>query len=188
MKKLFLGLAFIASTSVFASVKGGKIGVDFAMASTLTNLTTPSIQNGSGNTQSLGVLWHITDMFAIRPSVAYSSTTTKVENSVTNTSSSVTTNTFGVGLAVPIYLAKMNLLDLYVSPGFSYGSNGSNYTNLSFLASLGLQVAVNDQLQFFGELGIAYTSNTDKATTNVTTTTSTFGTARAAVGVIFYFN
>lgn len=188
MKKIFLGLAFIASTSVFASVKGGKIGVDFAMSSTLAGITTPSIQNGNGSTQSLGVLWHITDMFAIRPSVAYSSTTTKVENSAANTSSSVTNNTLGLGIAVPIYLTKMNLLDLYVSPGFSYGSNGSNYSNMSILAALGVQVAVNEQLQFFGEMGIAYTSTTDKNSVNVTTTTSTFGTARLAVGAIFYFN
>jgi hypothetical protein len=188
MKKIALALCLVASSSVFANVKGGKIGVDFSMSSTLSTLTTPSVQNGNGTTQSLGVWWHLTDMIALRPSVAYSSTTTTVENTATNTKASATTNTFGAGIAVPIYLTKMNLLDLYVAPGFSYGSNASNYTNMSFSASLGLQVAVNDQLQFFGEAGLAYVSTTDKATANVTTTTGTFGTARAAIGVIFYFN
>lgn len=86
----------------------------------------------------------------------------------------------------------MNLLDLYVAPGVAYGSNGSNYTNIGISASLGVQVAVNDQLHFFGEMGLGYNSTTNSAyTSGVATgsqTTSGFGTARGAVGVLFYFN
>ncbi|MBS0618760.1 MAG: outer membrane beta-barrel protein [Spirochaetes bacterium] len=190
MKKILIAAAvtMAATTASFGAVKGNKIGLDFSMSSTLATLTTPNINNGSGSTSSVGVWWHVTDMIALRPSIAYSSTTTTVQNTVTNTNLSTTTNTFGVGLSVPIYLAKMNLLDLYVAPGVSYGSNGSNFTNLGISASLGLQVAVNDQLHFFGEMGLGYNSNTDKSTANQTTTTSSFGTARGAVGVIFYFN
>lgn len=182
MKKILITslLALAATQASFGAVKSGKAGVDFATSSTT------GVNNGNGTTQSLGVWWHVTDMIALRPSLAYSSTTKTVEASGTKTSE--TTNTFGVGIAVPIYLAKMNLLDLYVAPAFAYGSNGSNYTNIDAGVALGLQVAVNEQLQFFGEMGLGYRNTTDKATANQTTTTGTFGTARGSVGVIFYFN
>ncbi|HMY11298.1 MAG TPA: hypothetical protein PKC74_06730, partial [Turneriella sp.] len=108
MKKILITslLALAATTSSFAAVKSGKIGVDFA-----TNSST-GITNGNGNNtpQSLGVWWHVTDMIAIRPSLAYSTSTTTTETPATNTKNSVTTNSFGVGISVPIYLAKMNLL------------------------------------------------------------------------------
>lgn len=184
MKKILITslLALAATTSSFGAVKAGKIGVDFTTAGTT------GVYNGNGTTQSLGVWWHVTDMIAIRPSIAYSSSTTTVEVTTPSSKTSTTTNTFGVGISVPIYLAKMNLLDLYVAPAFSYGSNGSNYTGIDAAVSLGLQVAVNEQLQFFGEMGLGYRNSTDKATANQTTTTGSFGTARGAVGVIFYFN
>lgn len=197
MKKILIAaaVAMVATSASFGAVKGSKIGLDYSMSSSLATLTTPSINNGgtsSSSTQGVGMWWHVTDMIALRPSVAYSSTTTTVTTSAG--SGSVTSSTFGVGLSVPIYLAKMNLLDLYVAPGISYGTNAiggsSAYTNsnLGISAMLGLQVAVNDQLHFFGEMGVGYNSQTDKSTANQTTTNNTFGTARGAVGVIFYFN
>ena len=184
MKKILITslLALAATTSSFGAVKGGKIGVDFSTAGTT------GVYDGRNTTQSLGVWWHVTDMIAIRPSIAYSSSTTTVEVTTPSSKTSTTTNTFGVGISVPIYLAKMNLLDLYVAPAFSYGSNGSNYSGIDAAVSLGLQVAVNDQLQFFGEMGLGYRNQTDKVTAGTTVTTSGFGTARGAVGVIFYFN
>jgi hypothetical protein len=184
MKKILITslLTLAATTSSFGAVKAGKVGVDFATSGTT------GIYNGYGGTQSLGIWWHVTDMIAIRPSLAYSSITITEEVTTPSSKTSTTTNTFGVGISVPIYLAKMNLLDLYVAPAFSYGSNGSDYTGIDAGVSLGLQVAVNDQLQFFGEMGLVYRNSTDKSKANETTTIGWFGTARSAVGVIFYFN
>jgi hypothetical protein len=178
MKKLFLGLAFIASTSVFASVKGGKLGVNFSYAA---------------STPSFGAWWHITDMIAITPSVGYTNKTTTYSASETASSDLV----FGIG--VPIYLAKFNILDMYVSPAFSYttsstktttaaGSASGTSSALGFSASLGLQVALNDQIHFFGELGFGYSKNDPGSTTATTGPTTTIGTTRTAVGAIFYFN
>ncbi len=171
MKKIFLGLAFIASTSVFASVKGGKIGVNFSYA---------------GTAKSFGAWWHITDMIAITPSVGYTTET------VTTTGDTTTSNLI-FGLGVPIYLAKFNILDMYVAPSASYTSTTTKTTagsatgsSLNFAASLGLQAALLDQVHIFGELGFGYTSEDKGGTT--TNKTTTLGTTRTAVGVIFYFN
>lgn len=178
MKKLFLGLAFIASTSVFASgVKGGKFGIDFSYVS---NLTTPSPIVSSG-APSIGVWWHVIDMIALRPSVGFSSTS----------AGGATTTNLEFGIGVPIYLAKFNALDLYVSPAFSYLSRSSSVGGVSVTSSgwgvsgsLGLQVGVHDQVHLFGEVGFGYAADLAASGTGSTT----FSTTRTAVGAIFYFN
>ncbi|MBX3722457.1 MAG: outer membrane beta-barrel protein [Turneriella sp.] len=186
MKKLFLGLAFVASTSVFASVKDGKIGVDFSFAGS-TGVTA-----GTTTVPTIGAWWHVIDMVAIRAGVGYQS----VNTTNSSTTSDKTDSGFVFSIGVPIYLAKMNALDLYVSPAFSYASLSTKTTTttpatstsgtssgLGISLSLGLQVALNDQLHFFGEAGFGYSTYT-----NDPSKTTTIGTARGAVGAIFYFN
>lgn len=173
MKKILsIAAAMAISTAAFgANVKANKLGVNFQY---------------SGTTPGVGVLWHVADTIALRPSIGFSSTTTDPNTG------STTTLTFG--LDVPIYLANYNALDLYVAPGVSYTSvnnkpaTGSSTTAsvLGVTAALGLQVKLADQVHLFGELGIGYTGTDNGGSPSSKTTT--IATGRTAVGAIFYFN
>lgn len=189
MKKIFLALAFVASTSggLFAAVKDNKFGVNY-------------MYNAGQN--NIGAQWHITSVFAIRPSIGFSTGTTTTTTTTTGNVNEVTGTTLEFGIAVPIYLANFNLLDLYVAPSFGYTSTSGKTTNtipvssadskssgINAGAALGLQIALNDQLHVFGELGLGY-SSTDNPNASATTTRTSnqFGLSRTAIGAIFYFN
>ena len=198
MKKLVLGLALVASTSVFATgVKGGKIGVNFQY---------------SGTMPSLGAWWHIVDMVAINPYVGYgfsSEKTTYTGGLLAGCGTATCTNTdksnnLVLGIDVPIYLAQFNALNFFVAPGFSYTSSGGSnvYENttagtsstvekgsspkLNFGLYAGLQIPILEQLHVFGKAGFDFgiTSNSNNSTYSKTE----FTTTRYSIGAIFYFN
>lgn len=173
MKKILaLTAAMAISSAAFGTnVKASKFGVDFSYANQLP---------------TLGVMWHVTDMIALRPSLGFSSTTTDP-----NTGSTTVLN---FGIAVPIYLANFNALDLYVAPGFTYKSTntkpatGSSTTasDIGVTAALGLQVKVTDQLHLFGEMGLGYTGTNNGGSPAAKTTVIATGTT--SIGATFYFN
>ena len=203
MKKTVFALALIASTSAFADVKGGKVGMHF--------------QYGS-NISSIGVWWHIVDMIAINPYVGYNSASDKYTNITNATYGCSTTNqctrtnsvsTLAFGIDVPIYLAKLNAVNLFVAPGFSYSSKTSSdkyepatgastetkgtTPTISFGLALGLQIPILEQLHVFGKAGVDYSitsydnSGVASASGNADKSTS-LTTTRYSVGALFYFN
>ncbi len=188
MKKIIIASALMlaATTSSFGAVKGGKIGVDFAYNGGISALAL----NGT----AVGVWWHLTDTIALRPGVGFTSGTTTSTNTTTGVSTETKVSQFNFHVSLPIYLAKLNLVDLYVAPEFSYASTSTTVgatsvsgSGLGVAAALGLQVAINDQLHIFGELGGGYTS-TEGTSGTTQTKVSGITTARTAVGAIFYFN
>lgn len=217
MKKILITslLALAATTSSFASVKGGKFGMDFAFNGSLGawtvgnggNSNTVTTPNTAG-TPTVGFWYHITDMIAVAPHVGFytASYTNNPANSLTDNKTEKTTTGWALGLEVPIYLLKLNQLDFFVAPGIGYtpvstttkvttpagvtteGKGTGSY--LSIYAAVGLQVPVNDQLHFFGKTTIGYASGTEKAadTDNNEDKATYFGLQRWAVGAIFYFN
>ena len=161
---------------------------------------------------AIGVVWHITDGFAVRPDLTLSRTTS--ESSTTSSSvfggqslsSSNTSEGWGttVGLSALVNVRTIERLRLYVSPRLAYsysssdnetGLTGSlsafNATTTGIVASgsFGSQYNVHDRFAIFGEVGLQYTTLTTESdfpgSSNQTDSTS-FG-LRSAVGVTFYF-
>jgi hypothetical protein len=219
MKKILIRslLAFAATTSSFANVKAGKFGMDFSFAGSLGLWTlgtdgsaTPPNFNGM---PTVGLRYHITDMIAVAPSVGfYTASGTDNRNdtlpgAIKTRETSVTA--WGIGLEIPIYLAKFNVLDFYVAPGVGFTPtstttkdtrvNGttteSNETKsyLSIFAAIGLQIPINDQLHAFGKTTLGYASGTTNPDTKANPSepddkSTYFGLQSWAVGAIFYFN
>lgn len=222
MKKTVLALALIASTSAFADVKGGKFGMGFSYAGTnsLGVLTTNNSGNVGTSMPTVNAQYHITDMIAVAANVGFYTTNYKNKTGLDTAGANGTlveksTTAWAVGIEVPLYLAKFNLLNFYVAPGFGYtpakttttttnytagvatnpASSPSTGTNsyLSIYGVIGLQVAINDQLHAFGRTSIGYASGTYNSTNGTNTaapdsTDSYFGLQSWAVGALFYFN
>lgn len=220
MKKLVLGLALVASTSVFADVKAGKFGMGFAFSGNYGLLNTNQ-QAPLGTTMpSINALYHITDMIAVAANVGFYTTSYKDKSGLDSAGANGTLREYsrtawGVGIEVPFYLMKFNLLNFYVAPGAGFtptkttttttnfvagtsataGSSPSIATNtyLSIYAAVGLQVAINDQLHAFGRTTIGYASGTYNTTNNSNTASpdssdTYFGLQSWSVGALFYFN
>lgn len=215
MKKTVLALALIASTSSFADVKGGKFGMGFSYAgvNSLGVFTTNNSGNVGTSMPTVNVQYHITDMIAVAANVGFYTTNWKDKQTLTaagnGTWDEYSKTAWAAGLEVPLYLAKFNLLNFYVAPGFGYTPtkttqtktdvtagvsqtrNGypvtstSNY--LSIYGVIGLQVAINEQLHAFGRTSIGYASGTYNGGAQ-DSTDSYFGLQSWAVGALFYFN
>ena len=161
---------------------------------------------------AIGVVWHITDGFAVRPDLTLSRTTSESRTTSSSVfggqslSSSNTSEGWGttVGLSALVNVRTIERLRLYVSPRLAYsysssdnetGLTGSlsafNATTTGIVASgsFGSQYNVHDRFAIFGELGLQYSSLTTESdfpgSSNQTDSTS-FG-LRSAVGVTFYF-
>lgn len=213
MKKIIIATALMlaATTSSFANVKAGKFGMDFSYAGSLGLWTTgisgsPSLT--SNGTPTVGFRYHVTDMIAIAPSVGFA-TASGTDNNFSGAKTERSTTTWGVGLEVPLYLAKFTAMDFYVAPGVGFTPTSTTTKNttaagvvtegkstgsfLSLYAAIGLQIPINDQLHVFGKTTIGYASGTTNPDTNsnpadVDDKTSYFGLQSWAVGAIFYFN
>jgi hypothetical protein len=216
MKKIAFVLALMASSSAFAAVKGGKFGMDFGFGETLGLWTLGS--NGTAQTPSfngmptVGFRYHIIDMVAVNVSGGFA-TGSGTNNNVSGAKTENSFTAWGIGLEVPIYLLKLNLMDFYVAPGFGFTpmSIKSKTTNaagtvtnettdsrsyMSFYAAVGLQIPINDQLHAFGKTTIGYATGTTNPNTNANATNAGdtddkhtyFGLQSWSVGAIFYFN
>ncbi len=219
MKKTILALALIASTSAFADVKAGKFGMGFSYAGSWAAFTTTkNTGSSSGISQGMptaNAQYHITDMIAVAANVGFFTTNYRDKSSLdaqgfNGQIKEYSATAWSAGLEIPLYLAKFNLLNFYVAPGFSYtpykvtttttnvsatgvqttpanspSTSTSNY--LSIYGVIGLQVAINDQLHAFGRTTIGYASGTYNSGLQESTD-SYFGLQSWAVGALFYFN
>lgn len=151
----------------------------------------------TGYPASIGVIWHVTDQIAVRPDFTFSTSSTELATSETNS----TTGTFG--LSGLFYVAKWDALRTYVSPRFVYSRTSSEnnpnlpgtaristtVTSKSLTGSAGAQFAAHKRFSVFGEAGFGYSSsNISPASPNTGfgSRGHTWGT-RTAVGIILYF-
>jgi hypothetical protein len=101
-----------------------------------------------GYPSSVGVMWHVTERFALRPEVSFSTSTNETPllfglSSITGpstSSSSVSTSTsstIGVGISGLFYVGKWDALRAYVAPRFVYtrSSGTSEYTSEPFVVN-----------------------------------------------------
>jgi hypothetical protein len=161
---------------------------------------------------AVGVIWHITDRFAIRPDVSLASSTSESETTATGllggTSLTSTNKSDGwgatVGLSALVTVRTIDRLRLYLTPRVAYShSTSDNETGLTgslaeFTAttkgiiasgSFGTQYNLHDRFAIFGELGLQYSAlaTTSDFPGSKSETDSTSLGLRSAVGVTFYF-
>jgi opacity protein-like surface antigen len=142
---------------------------------------------------SLGLVWQVSEKVAIRPEIAFSSTSTEVESSFSTGTSQGWNLRFG-GSAL-FYLKDADRLRTYVAPQFTYSRThtetsssqseaaGNSY---GFAGLFGAQYSLNDRFSVFGELGLAYTHSTLSDLISTDSQADNWGT-RTGVGVILYF-
>lgn len=213
MKKILITslLALAATTSSFATVKAGKFGMGFAYSGNFGLMNTNK-NNGAikMDMPTVNAIYHVTDMIGVALNVGFYTTSYEDKSGLNaagnGTKREYSTTAWGLGLEVPIYLAKLNMLHLYVAPGLGYvpvstkqtdttiagttttvteTKNTSNY--LTIYGALGLQIPINDQLHAFGRTTIGYGSgsyNNGIADSK----DSYFGIQSWSVGALFYFN
>ena len=153
-----------------------------------------------GYPASIGILWHISDDWALRPEFGFTSTS----SDSTFSSDATTVN---VGVSGLYYVSKWDQVRAYVSPRFTYGHSSSSgtgtistsSTNSSYggAGSFGVQYSPHKRFAVYAETGIGY-SHSESTTTAVVvvqppgiaqppvTATSANWSTRSGVGVIFY--
>jgi hypothetical protein len=150
-----------------------------------------------GYPAAVGVVWHVSDSVAVRPEIAFST-------SSTDTDFGADTTTVSGGASGLFYVATWDRVRAYVSPRFSYARSTSDSTGTIGIASknstytvvgsFGAQYTPHKRFAVFGETGLGYSRSKASTTTLVvpivlpatTSTLTSFGT-RSGVGVIFYF-
>jgi hypothetical protein len=146
---------------------------------------------------TVGVIWQVSNRFAVKPEIGFSKMSSESERSSTD-SSGVTP-----GVSGRLYLNTWDSLRTYVSPGYFYSrstqhSGSSSLTlenrdsSYSVVGSFGAQYSLHKKLAVFGETGIAYTHTTFTSVPSVvfvgsTQSVTTGWRSRSSVGVIFYF-
>ena len=147
-----------------------------------------------GYPPSAGIIWHVSDRVAIRPTFNFSHISAESENSPLKTS--------GLGSAFAVaalfYTSLDDKLRTYVSPEFAYGHattdseggapSSNTIQNLyQFAGAFGAQYALASRFSVYGEVGLAYSRNKTERTASIGTTTSDTLQTRSGVGVILYF-
>lgn len=220
MNKIILALTLIASGGIFADITGGKFGMGFSFTNNqaLGVFNTNRLGPIGATAPTVNLQYHITDMFAVAANVGFYTTSFKDKSGLDTTGANgqlreYQTTGWAIGLEIPIFLAKFNLLNFYIAPGFSYTPTKSTLTTtglgttttptsspltstnsfLSVFAVMGLQIAINDQLHAFGRTTIGYAAGTYNSTNGTNTappdsTDSYFGFQSWSIGALFYFN
>ncbi len=161
---------------------------------------------------ALGIVWQVTDRFAIRPDVSVTRTSSDSTTTATGLfggaplSSTNTSEGWGsaVGLSALVTVGSIDRLRLYVTPrvayshassdsetGFDGGLSALTASTKGVIASgsFGAQYNVHYRFALFGELGAQYASLTTRSDFpgSKSKTDSTSLGLRSAVGVAFYF-
>ncbi len=145
---------------------------------------------------TVGLLWHGSNNFALRPEFSFSRST--IDNLAPSTSSS-TSNGFAMGLSALFYLHRWDNLSAYITPRFAYIRNTqtgsttpSTSTNLQYTysGSFGLQYALSRRISITGELGYALADLDFKggAGTFQSRAEGLAQNIRSGVGLVFYLN
>ncbi|MCS6983782.1 MAG: hypothetical protein NZM25_01470 [Leptospiraceae bacterium] len=159
-----------------ASVREGKFGIDYSYAYDVS---------------TLGAWFHVSEKLALAPRLGFSA-----GGGATN---------IQIGLLIPIYLATLQRLELFLAPhvGFSIQQEErrenipllgqitvkSESSSFDLSVYLGTQFPVTEQVHIYGMSGLGLNSRSIDPGGGVSKETETsFGTQRTALGLIFYFN
>jgi hypothetical protein len=146
-----------------------------------------------GFPESIGVIWHASDRFALKPEVTLSGS---------STDSGGSSDSWNVGVAVTalIYVHTYDQLRTYIAPRFDYGHSSTSVTLTSqgsatstslsrhgtgVTGSFGAEYTLGSHFGLFGEAGVNVTHSTIPSVNGNSATGNAWGT-RTAVGVILY--
>lgn len=190
---LWILLSATAYPALLYSQDKGKIGIGFK----------------AGSSSSVGITWHFTQRFAVRPSFGYSRSRYIYEDMViTYGERQPVTSSISANLAFLCYAIRRGALSTYLAPYIGYSrstswsySAGYDYGTAVFEnvlqtystgGILGLQYSIVPRVSLFGEMGFGYshTAATGGAPNAVTAhyKVNNWTLSNAGVGVIIYFN
>ena len=145
-----------------------------------------------GFPESIGLLWHASDRFALKPEFTFS-------GSSTDTISSSNGWNLGFSITALIYVHKYDQLRTYIAPRFDYGYTHSSVTipsqNTTTTSSrhgtggtgaFGAEYTVSRHFGVFGEAGLTYAHSTIPTIASLAGGSGHSWTTRTAAGVIFY--
>ena len=128
-----------------------------------------------GYPASVGVIWHVSDRFALRPEVSLSQSSGDATTGSVGSVFQVSSDSWqiGVGLSALFYVRQWDALRAYVSPRFSYARTQATSTTTSpvyatsltdltsstylVAGSFGGQYSLSRRFGLFGEVGLGYT-------------------------------
>jgi opacity protein-like surface antigen len=154
----------------------------------------------------LGLVWHATENFALRPAVTVSRSWSDATYTASTTPLVSTTEShswaLGVGLNALFYMRKYENLRTYFTPGFGYSRSSGTSTATGSVTnptsesvssvyaatgSYGAQYSLGKRFTVFGELGVGYSRarTTSGTSSNNSHASSVAPTSR--IGAILYF-
>ena len=144
---------------------------------------------------AIGMIWHVSDRFAVRPDVTFALSETDGEGTIPDISSRSIT----LGISGLLYTHRWDQLRTYISPRFTYSHassevdgtvsvSDSTLSSWGLSGSFGAQYSLGTRFGVFAEAGLSYSSQQSETPSlgGIDRTTWTFGT-RTAVGGILYF-
>jgi outer membrane protein W len=149
-----------------------------------------------------GMTWHITNRIAVRPDITFTQSTSKVDASLPNVSTSRTTRALGIGASLVWYFGSADAhVRPYVSPRVAYAKLSSDDEDedlgfdvdeipgtLTVSGSVGVQYTPVRRFGVYGEVGFAraHSERTMSFPSITATVSTTTWSTRGAVGVILY--
>lgn len=143
----------------------------------------------------VGVLWHVTDTVAVRPTIDFSSGSSRTSTPGGGESES-SSRGFAVGASVLFYLNDADNVRTYVAPRLQVvwassddRDSPSDVSTDAYGASVsyGAQYTPVSRLSLFGEVGVEYSRATTEVEGLDLKTRSSSWSPRAQVGLVFYF-
>ena len=168
MKRLMLAVGMVLCVGANALAQdAGQVGITMAFPS------------------AVGVIWHVTDNFAVRPDISFSSGSTEspairagssllapVIESIESSSTAVTAGVSGL-----FYFGTWDKLRVYVSPRYAYGrvtsNTGSTFaidnrnSTYAVTGSFGAHYQLHHRFAVFGETGFGYNHSRSTFTTTI---------------------
>jgi hypothetical protein len=213
MKKLLPLIFLLTGPQIFGSDKAGKIGSEFSYGATIGSLQSASGAPPYTGVPGLSLWYHFSDRFALTLRTGFYSTNYEAVNAPSTPYESRSKNaisSFGASIELPIYIAKLNIVEVYIAPAFGYSfsinsakstfaSSPNNTIESKYLTEfysgfgvVGLQVPVLDQLQIIGRTTFGYIygdTNQDLLyQSNSYAKIAYFGFQSWSLGAIIYFN
>lgn len=175
LTRCIAGIALLMMISTPAEAQdAGRIGVTLAVPT------------------ALGVIWHATDRWAIRPELNFSTS----HSSSSQSQLAFNGHSWEVAVNAPYYLSSTDNVHTYLSPRIGYSRStsevvitppipSSTLTELELAGSFGAQYAPVRRFNIFGETGISF-RHSESSSGGISGLSRSAWGLRSSVGVILY--
>ena len=144
-----------------------------------------------GYPPAVGLMWHVTDLVALRPEISFTASAIDPTSIPVLGSSTSSSSTLGVGVSALLYFWKWDALRAYVAPRFTYSRlDGSSerttqslafpslstittttttettLTTESYVGLFGAQDSLHKRFSAFGEVGFGYSRTQSSSKTS----------------------